>query len=139
MPNYECRLTVYFEDPFWVCVYERWDESTLEVSKITFGAEPKDNEVYAFLLEHWRYLAFSPPVPGETGQSISRNPKRRRREIKKQLQQTGGGTKSQEAIKLQRSQEKKSRKEAAGIERSLKKARKYVIKQSQKKQKHKGR
>ena len=36
------RLTVYFDDPFWVAVFERIDNGMLSVSKVTFGAEPKD-------------------------------------------------------------------------------------------------
>lgn len=38
----ELKLTVYFEDPFWVGVFERTQNGTLSVCKITFGAEPKD-------------------------------------------------------------------------------------------------
>ena len=34
-------LTVFFEDPFWVGVYERTDGGRYEACKITFGAEPK--------------------------------------------------------------------------------------------------
>ena len=39
-------LTVFFEDPFWVGVVERIAEGSLSASKITFGAEPKDYEVW---------------------------------------------------------------------------------------------
>lgn len=43
-------LTVFFENPFWVGVYERVDGDRYEVCKITFGAEPKDYEVWDYLL-----------------------------------------------------------------------------------------
>ena len=36
------RLTVFFEAPFWVGVFERFEGGTLSVCKVTFGAEPKD-------------------------------------------------------------------------------------------------
>ena len=39
------KLTVYFEEPFWVGVFERIDGGKLSVAKVTFGAEPKDYEV----------------------------------------------------------------------------------------------
>ena len=39
------KLTVFFEDPFWVGVFERIEDGRLSVSKVTFGAEPKDYEV----------------------------------------------------------------------------------------------
>ena len=58
------KLTVFFEEPFWVGVFERIEDGKLSVAKVTFGAEPKDYEVYAFLLEHWRQLPFSPSMEG---------------------------------------------------------------------------
>lgn len=56
------RLTVWFADPFWVGVYEREAEGRLEVCRHTFGAEPKDGEVWQWLLSAWRGLDFSPAV-----------------------------------------------------------------------------
>ena len=39
------KLTVYFEEPFWVGVFERIQDGKVSVAKVTFGAEPKDYEV----------------------------------------------------------------------------------------------
>ncbi len=47
------KLSVFFEDPFWVGVFERVEDGKLSVAKVTFGAEPKDNEVYLFALKHY--------------------------------------------------------------------------------------
>ena len=44
------KLTVYFEEPFWVGVFERIEDGTLSVAKVTFGAEPKDYEVQQYTL-----------------------------------------------------------------------------------------
>ena len=41
----EGKLTVYFDEPFWVGVFERCDNGKLSVCKITFGAEPKEQEI----------------------------------------------------------------------------------------------
>ena len=41
-----------FEAPFWIGLYERTDGGKYEVCKITFGSEPKDYEVYEFLLKN---------------------------------------------------------------------------------------
>ena len=38
-------LTVYFDDPFWVGVFERMDGGKLSACKVTFGAEPKDYDM----------------------------------------------------------------------------------------------
>ena len=42
----KASLTVYFEDPFWVGAFERIEDGKLSVCKVTFGAEPKDYEVW---------------------------------------------------------------------------------------------
>lgn len=53
-------LTILFEDPFWIGLFERFDELGLRVCKVTFGAEPTDKEVIEFVEEHWHQLQFSP-------------------------------------------------------------------------------
>ena len=45
------KLTVFFEEPFWVGIFERIEDGKLSVAKVTFGAEPKDYEVIGFLEE----------------------------------------------------------------------------------------
>ena len=46
------KLTVYFDAPFWVGVFERIEDEKLSVCKITFGAEPKDYEILEFVLKY---------------------------------------------------------------------------------------
>lgn len=81
-----CKLTVFFENPFWVGLFERIENNSLYVAKITFGAEPKDYEVYGFILKNYYNLQFSPAVPTVVKETKI-NPKRMQRQIKKQLQQ----------------------------------------------------
>ena len=40
-------ITICFEEPFWIALYERIEAGHCTVCKITFGAEPKDYEVAA--------------------------------------------------------------------------------------------
>ena len=94
------KLTVFFEGPFWVGVFERVTKGRLSVSKVTFGAEPKEQEVYAFVLKQYRCLRFSPAVEAAVRQA-GHNPKRLQREARRQTQETGIGTNSQQALKLQ--------------------------------------
>ena len=68
-------LTILFEAPFWIGLYERIDGDKYEVCKITFGAEPKDYEVYDFLLKNWHMLKFSPPVKADRIEERKINPK----------------------------------------------------------------
>ena len=76
------RLTVWFADPFWVGVYEREAEGRLEVCRHTFGAEPKDGEVWQWLLSAWRGLDFSPAVERPGVHLARENPKRARRQAR---------------------------------------------------------
>ena len=92
-----CKLTVLFEKPFWVGVFERVEEGKLSVSKVTFGAEPKDYEIYEFILRHYYDLNFSPAVAA-VEKEAKKNPKRVQREVRKQLAETGISTKSQQAL-----------------------------------------
>ena len=56
----KASLTVFFEDPFWVGVFERIEDGKLSACKVTFGAEPKDYEVWDYILHHYYELVFSP-------------------------------------------------------------------------------
>ena len=133
----EEKLTVYFEEPFWVGVFERVEDGRLSVSKITFGAEPKDYEVWDFILKHHGELKFSPAVETEVKQTAD-NPKRRQRNAKKLLQQSGVGTKAQQALQKQREAQKTERRQQSREEREEEKERHFALKQQKRKEKHKG-
>ena len=132
------KLTVFFEKPFWVGVFERVSDGKLSVCKVTFGAEPKDYEIYDFVLKNYYRLRFSPAVA--TGvKEAGRNPKRVQREVRKQVENTGIGTKSQHALKLQQEQLKTERKIVSREQREAEKQRQFELKQHKKKEKHRGR
>ena len=60
------RLTVLFEPPFWIGLCEREEDGQYAVCRIVFGAEPREQEVYAFVLANWHRLRFSPALAAET-------------------------------------------------------------------------
>ena len=132
------KLTVYFDEPFWVGVFERIEDGKLSVAKVTFGAEPKDYEVYEFILKHYYSLQFSPAVATVVKENI-RNPKRMQRDVRKQLRDTGIGTKSQQALKLQQEQNKQERKVKSRERKLAESKRMLELKQQKKKEKHRGR
>lgn len=132
-------LTILFENPFWIGLYERIDNEKYEVCKITFGAEPKDYEVYDFLLYNWNILRFSPPVRTDNVEERRINPKRMQRAISGQLQDKGIGTKAQQALKLQHEQGKIERKIQNREQKEAEKERQYALRQEKKKAKHRGR
>ena len=133
------NLTILFENPFWIGLYERIDGDKYEVCKITFGAEPKDYEVYDFLLKNWHKLKFSPPLKTDKTEERKINPKRMQREINRQLENKGIGTKAQQALKLQHEQMKIEKKAKSREQKEAEKERKFAIRQEKKKAKHRGR
>lgn len=132
------KLTVFFEEPFWVGVFERVSDGRLSVCKVTFGAEPKDYEVWEFVLKHYCRLKFSPAIETEVRQTAD-NPKRRQRTARKQVQTLGVGTKSQQALQMQREEMKIERKQLSKEQRETEKQRQFNLKQEKRKAKHKGR
>ena len=131
------KLTVYFEEPFWVGVFERIEDDKLSVAKVTFGAEPKDYEVQEYIRKYYSSLKFSPAVDTVV-KDIKRNPKRMQREAKKQMQETGIGTKSQQALKLQQEQNKQERKVRSREKKEADELRMFELKQQKKREKHRG-
>ncbi|MDY2663761.1 MAG: YjdF family protein [Bariatricus massiliensis] len=131
-------VTVMFEEPFWVLVFERTEDNKLSVCKVTVGAEPKDYEVQEFLLTHYCRLRFSPAV--ETAvKEVHMNPKRRQREVHKKVKDTGIGTKSQQALKLQQKEMKTERRIFSKEQKEIERMRRFELKQQKKKEKHRGR
>lgn len=133
------EITVFFEEPFWVGVFERKCRGKLEVAKVVFGSEPKDYEVYDYFLTNWGRLRFSPPVEEYIQAGGKKNPKRMQREIHSRLTQTGIGTKAQQAIQLMREQNKLERKSAGRRKSEQEKAERFTLHQLKRKEKHKGR
>jgi len=132
------KLTVFFEEPFWMGVFERISEGKLSVCKVMFGAEPKDYEIYDFVLKNYYWLRFSSAVATDV-KDAGRNPKRVQREIRKQVQNIGIGTKSQQILKLQQEQLKIERKTVSREKREAEKQRQFELKQQKRKEKHRGR
>ena len=131
------KLTVYFEEPFWVGVFERIEDGKLSVAKVTFGSEPKDYEVQEYIQKYYFSLKFSPAVDTVV-KDIKRNPKRMQREAKKQMQETGIGTKSQQVLKLQQEQNKQERKVRSREKKEADELRMFELKQQKKREKHRG-
>ncbi|HIY83624.1 YjdF family protein [Rubneribacter sp.] len=134
-----CKLTVCFEEPFWVGLIEVEDSGAYGVARHVFGTEPTTPEVFRFICDHWNDLRFTHDVQVDVGQSKRVNPKRLRRMIEKELQENSRkGTKAQQALAEQRELAKEKsaiarrrRKEDCRQERFAKKA-------AKRKQKHRG-
>ena len=98
-----CKLTVRFEEPFWIGLVECEDGGSYSVAKHVFGAEPTTPEVFDFIRDHWNDLRFTHEVQVEAKESKRINPKRLRRIIEKEIQSDAWrGTKARHGDRIQR-------------------------------------
>lgn len=111
MQDASLTLTLFHDGQFYVGIFERREGMQLSVCRVVFGAEPKDGEIMDFLNKDFRRLSFSPKVKEER-KPLPSNPKRLQREIARQVNSIGTGTKSQQALQLQREQNKAVRQES---------------------------
>ena len=136
----KARLTVFFEEPFYIALYERTQDGYTQVCRVVFGKEPTDAEIYEYFLSNWTRLKFSPPVPVDAVSQARKKPKRVQREIHRQLSgKITTGTKSQQALSLQHEQAKSERRENKKQRRLLEAQQKYELRRQKKKEKHRGR
>jgi hypothetical protein len=79
-------------------------------SRVVFGAEPSDAELFEFFYKNFNHLLFSDSLTISLHETIPQNPKLRQREISKELHNRTGTRKSWEAVKLFEQQQKNSKK-----------------------------
>ena len=130
-------LTVFFDDPFWVGLFQRREGERMTAVKVVFGAEPRDEQVLQYILDAYWALSFSPPVSAGNERPLAANPKRRQRQAAK-LQEQGTSTKAQQALQLAREETKQQRQAASKARREDEMERKLLLHIQKKKAKHRG-
>lgn len=139
MSKVSASLKVFFQEPFWIGIFERECCGKFSVCKVTFGAEPKDCEIYEFVLKNYYNLRFSSPVFQEKFEKKKNpNPKRIQRQINRQMNNLTIGTKAQNALKLQHEELCEKRKQQKKEKKEEKKARLFELKRQKRKEKHRG-
>ncbi|MCB6992654.1 YjdF family protein [bacterium 210820-DFI.6.37] len=138
MDKIKGQLTVYYDGMYWAGLFERNEGNRLSASKVIFGSEPSEARVYEFILKHGYELQYSPAVEAVVKEA-KKNPKRMRREARKQMAEAGIGTKAQQALKLQHEQQKLERGTRSREEKKAEAERKFQLKQQKKRAKHRGR
>lgn len=132
------KLTVLFAEPFWIGLYEQECGGRYEAAKVVFGAEPRDAEVQAWLLQDAYKLRFSPSLETEVQETRRINPKRMKRAAERQTEVRGLGAKAQQALKLQQEQGKIERKIRNREEREQEQERLFLLRRQKRKEKHRG-
>lgn len=134
------KLTVRFEDPFWVGIIEVEDEGGYRVARHVFGAEPTTPEVLRFVCDKWRELRFTDGIRIQVEQAKRVNPKRLRRMIEKEIRSSARrGTKAQQALAEQREAAKGESEALSRARREERRRERFAKRTEKRKQKHRGR
>ena len=131
------KITVFYDESFWVGFFEKEENFQITVAKYTFGIEPRETEVLEFILKDYDKLTFSSPLKVEETKKDVRF-KKRQKAIKKLQETTGVGTKAQQALKIQQEEKKVERKNYKKLKKEIRKKEQFQLKQEKRKEKHKG-
>ena len=137
------KATIFFEARYWIGTFERIDQEGYSIAKHIFGAEPSDQEVYDFVLNHYLELKFG-HLKDEIKLQIHRmNPKRVQREVRREMekfkQTEKPSTMAQDYMREEIEKKKKEKKHITSVEKQARKEEQFTLKQQKKKEKHRGR
>lgn len=133
-------LTVYHDGQFWVGVVECVENGMLRVSRVVFGAEPSNEELYAWVLAHWTHLNLSTTAEcvGVHFGRLPGNPKRRAREAAKAMRTHGPSTASQLALARERERVKDELQGERAVRRRDEARSRWEDRREKKRRKHRG-
>jgi hypothetical protein len=117
-------------------LFEQAYQETYQVCRVTFGQEPKDDEILEILQTQFARLSFSSESTVKQYVKI-KNPKRLQRVVKKQVKQKVS-SKSKELLQLQYEERKKISKHQSSVQKQFLKQEKFERKQQKRREKHKG-
>lgn len=136
-----CKLTVRFEEPFWIGLVETEDGESYSVARHVFGAEPTTPEVFDFIRDHWANLRFTQEVEIEVDAPESKriNPKRLRRMIEKEIRSNARrGTKAQQVLAEQREAAAAASTALSRQKKEERKREQFAKRTEKRRQKHRG-
>ncbi|WP_160045323.1 YjdF family protein [Paenibacillus sp. USDA918EY] len=135
------KLTVFFEEPYWVGIVETEKDGKLFAGRHIFGAEPSLPEVWQFVLHRLPALADRLSCGVDTAKSPLKtvSPKRLARLAAKESRARGVSTASQEAIRQEIELRKRERTRLGKEQREAAAERKREIAVRKAKAKHRGR
>jgi hypothetical protein len=134
----EGKLTVFFESPFWVGIFERTESGKYQAARFVFGAEPTEPQLIQFALTEFLLLRFSDPVDKAKSHEGVVNYKRRMRDVKKQMMNPVGSTRAQLAVKQEFELQARLREQNSRMEHEADAERKFQLRQAKRAEKHRG-
>jgi hypothetical protein len=135
------KLTVFYEEPFWVGIIELVEDGVVRAGRHVFGGEPSSEEILEFIRYRLMDVVEGLSCGVLTGKLkvLIRNPKRRAREAAKESRGRGSGTFSQQAVQLELEKRKLESVQRSKAYREELAQRKRDIARQKAKDKHRGR
>ena len=132
------QCTILFEEPFWIGLFEKWEENCYSVCRVVFGKEPTSSEIYEWMLACYGKLSFKETQRSERPLVKKLSPKKLKKQITRQVNGKYQGTKAQQTLKSLYAEEKVVRKKLSRQEQREEQVRQFELKQTKKKQKKRG-
>jgi hypothetical protein len=138
------EITIFFDEPFWVVLFERYQQGCYSVARQVIGtSEPSGAELLSFFNQlDTNQLAFSNPVKEEKSPAKQVNFKRQIRLVRKTQQVASTKytyTRAQAYIKVMQAEQKQEIRKKSKLEKELLQQQQFELKQQKKKEKHRGR
>lgn len=134
----EGKMTVLFESPFWVGIFEKQENGMCQAARFVFGAEPTDPQLLEFARTVYGSLDFSRPVPVTEEPPVEMNFKRRMREVRKQMSAPPGTTRSRQIIQQEYELQARERETGHREAQEADEQRKFHLRQIKRAEKHRG-
>jgi hypothetical protein len=134
----ESKMTVIFESPYWVGIFEKVEMGQYQAARYVFGAEPTEPQLLQFALNCYGTLQFSKPVPYNEKISRQVNYKRRMREIRAQMETPRTSSRAQEALKQEMEARALEQKKESRSNYDQDVAQKFLLRKARKAEKHRG-
>jgi hypothetical protein len=137
-------VTVTFDPPFWIVLFESIEEEKYSVAREVIGtSEPTSAEIMLFFDRfNFKEIRYTTPIEEEKTQNSRVSFKKMQKKVKKATEQSNYKhtyCKAHEELKKQQEQNKQERKSFNREKRDEEKERKFELKQQKKKQKLRGR
>ncbi len=135
------KATIFFDKYYWVGTFERTDKEGYAIARHVFGQEPKNPEIYEFVLNHYQELNFGSPKAFTL--KIKRvNPKRVQKEVRREMEKLKEterpSTFSQNYMREELEKKKLEKKRLSTVEKKAREQDQFVLRQQKKKEKHRG-
>ncbi len=134
----ENSLTVLFDPPFWVGIFEHNDGDTYRMARHVFGAEPTEPQLLELARNGFPGLTFSNPVNLASVELREVGYKRRMREIRAAMKNPAASTRSQQILQQEMERQAQNNREHRRQIRQQSEDLKFQARQARKAEKHRG-